>query len=55
MTNFEWYKMRFNEDTFVERMVMDCRQCPIKAKCPCLTRKDCEKRLRDWCREDTDE
>ena len=55
MTNLDWFKLHFNEDQFVERAIMDCRLCPIKEKCPALSRKDCEKRLRNWCREDADE
>ena len=55
MTNFELYKKRFNEDMFIKRLVMDCRQCPIKEGCICLTRKDCEKKLREWCKEENDE
>ena len=55
MTNFEWFKMRFSESMFIERMVMECRFCPCKENCPALSRRDCEKRLKNWCREDVDE
>ena len=55
MTNFEWYKINFSEDNFVERNIMDCRFCPVKEGCIAIIRKDCEKRLRGWCREDVDE
>ena len=55
MTNLEWYKLRFDEDEYVKRAIRECRFCPLNNKCPALSREDCEKRLRNWCREDADE
>ena len=55
MTNLDWYKLRFNEDEYVKRAIRECRFCPMQKKCYAITRSECEKKLRNWCREDADE